>query len=283
MAKKKLTPAPQKPSAKERTRGYISQSDVPNCGLSSALRVSEAIVENYGCKPATPLEVAEALDMTPTSGTFRNLCGASMAYGLTEGGYNASQISVTQLADRIFKPQEEGDDHAAMCEAFLSPRIVREFLQKYNGNQLPKVDIAKNVLEKMGVPTSRTDDVHDMILTEASKLGMIHEIKGKRFVQLESVKPQSKIEGHDATPNDDEEVNPLHSYDAVQETTPPIVQPPVLPSQTSAEASNRVFVGGVQVARMKGPKKTNRYPDEFKIKAVQLADHPDILAKDVAG
>jgi len=36
------------------------------------------------------------------------------------------------------------------------------------------------------------------------------------------------------------------------------------------------------VARMKGPKKTNRYPDEFKIKAVQLADHPDILAKDVA-
>ena len=36
------------------------------------------------------------------------------------------------------------------------------------------------------------------------------------------------------------------------------------------------------MAKIKGPKKTNRYPDEFKIKAVQLADHPDILAKDVA-
>ena len=36
------------------------------------------------------------------------------------------------------------------------------------------------------------------------------------------------------------------------------------------------------MAKMKGPKKTNRYPDEFKIKAIQLADHPDILAKDVA-
>ena len=36
------------------------------------------------------------------------------------------------------------------------------------------------------------------------------------------------------------------------------------------------------MARIKGPKKTNRYPDEFKIKAIQLADHPDILAKDVA-
>ena len=37
------------------------------------------------------------------------------------------------------------------------------------------------------------------------------------------------------------------------------------------------------MARMKGPKKTNRYPDAFKIKAVQLAEHPDIIAKDWPG
>ena len=36
------------------------------------------------------------------------------------------------------------------------------------------------------------------------------------------------------------------------------------------------------MARIKGPKKTNRYPDEFKVKAVLLANQPDILAKDVA-
>ncbi len=36
------------------------------------------------------------------------------------------------------------------------------------------------------------------------------------------------------------------------------------------------------MAKIKGPKKTNRYSDEFKIKAIQLASHPDILAKDVA-
>jgi transposase-like protein len=38
-------------------------------------------------------------------------------------------------------------------------------------------------------------------------------------------------------------------------------------------------MGGVRMAKMKGPKKTKRYPDEFKIKAVELAEHPDILAK----
>ena len=35
------------------------------------------------------------------------------------------------------------------------------------------------------------------------------------------------------------------------------------------------------MARMKGAKKTNRYPDDFKVKAVLLANQPDILAKDV--
>jgi hypothetical protein len=36
------------------------------------------------------------------------------------------------------------------------------------------------------------------------------------------------------------------------------------------------------MARTKGPKKIKQYPDEFKIKALQIAYHPDILAKDVA-
>ncbi len=36
------------------------------------------------------------------------------------------------------------------------------------------------------------------------------------------------------------------------------------------------------MAKIKGPKKTNRYPDEFKVKVILLANQPDILAKDVA-
>ena len=36
------------------------------------------------------------------------------------------------------------------------------------------------------------------------------------------------------------------------------------------------------MARMKVSKNTNRYPDVFMIKAVQLTDHPDIPTKAVA-
>jgi len=36
------------------------------------------------------------------------------------------------------------------------------------------------------------------------------------------------------------------------------------------------------MARIKGPKKTNSYPHEFKTQAVRLANHPDILARDTS-
>ena len=35
------------------------------------------------------------------------------------------------------------------------------------------------------------------------------------------------------------------------------------------------------MSKIKKPKKTNRYSDEFKIWTAQLADQPDTLAKDV--
>lgn len=74
----------------EKTRSYMSQEDIPAYDLDEALLVAKALFQEYGGQPATPLDVAAAMDLTPTSGKFRMLCGASIAYGLTSGGYNAA-------------------------------------------------------------------------------------------------------------------------------------------------------------------------------------------------
>jgi transposase len=36
------------------------------------------------------------------------------------------------------------------------------------------------------------------------------------------------------------------------------------------------------MGKIKGPRKTRKYPDEYKVKAICLADQPDILATEVA-
>lgn len=232
-------------------RSYLSQSDVPNTELSQALRVPRAIVENYGGDPSDPVEVAEALDMLPSSGTFRNLCGASIAFGLTVGGYNASEISLTPLAERICEPTVEGDDLLAQREAFLTPRIIREFLEKYDRKQLPRVDIANNVLKKMGVPSGRVEAVHDLILTGATELGLLREIKGKRFVHLKGVALPSDQDSDEAPDDDFEESTSIAEPEEKPEEstgqTDEIVPPPV-PRQ-----NNRVFVTHGKNRELIGP------------------------------
>jgi predicted nucleotide-binding protein len=172
----------------ETKRGYLSQSDVPSYSLEEALRIPRAIVENYAGGPVSPIQLAQALDVTPTSGPFRMLAGASIAYGLTSGGYNASEIKLERLGTRITRPLEEGDDISAKREAFLKPRIIREFITKYNGSQIPRLDIAYNVLTTMGVPSDKTEEVLELIVDQATKLGFITDIKGKKFVELKNMK-----------------------------------------------------------------------------------------------
>lgn len=249
----KTVPKDSKPTSNGSKRAYLSQSDVPNNGLSQALRIPKSIFENYGGHASTPLEVAEGIDMTPTSGGFRNLCGASLAFGLTEGGYNAVEISVTSLAERIFKPQEEGDDLRAKREALLRPRIISEFLAKYDGNQLPKVNIAKNVLEKMGVPEARCDDVHDLILTEATELGLIRELKGNRYVQLKGVKPAvDKKEVEAAADVPSSKARDVDDDAESGETSPELPAPPIA-TIPAPKTNNRVFVTHGKNRELVGP------------------------------
>jgi hypothetical protein len=179
----------------EKTRNYISQADIPSCSLEKALNVATAIGENYGYKPSTPLQVAKALDASPVTSPFKMLTGASIAYGLTNGGYNADTISITPLGMRIVRPTSEGDDLTAKREALLKPRVIREFLQKYDTAPIPKDGIAQNVLMEMGVPQERTADVLKLILEGAEAVGFLQTIKDRKYVEL----------GNTSVPTSDEE------------------------------------------------------------------------------
>jgi predicted nucleotide-binding protein len=176
-------------------RSYLSQSDVPARSLEQAMRVPRAIADNYGKSPTKPLRVAEAMGVQPGSSGFRMLCGAAIAYGLTDGGYNSDLIALTALGRRIVAPTAEGDDLAARREALLRPRVLREFLTRYNESKLPSEQIGRNVLEEMGVPVGRTAEVFDMIVEGARSAGFLRELKGQTYVDLEAaVVQQSRLE-----------------------------------------------------------------------------------------
>jgi predicted nucleotide-binding protein len=182
-------------------RSRISQSDVPCCSIVEALRIPQAIMDHYAGKPTSPLNVALALGVSPNSGPFKMLCGAALAYGLTNGGYNSKEIVLEDHGKRIVSPLKEGDDSLAKKEAFLRPRVIGDFLKKYTGNSLPRHEIALNVLKDMGVPSDRTEKVFDLVLDGAKYLGLLKELKDKIYVDLDGVPSQNEAE---ATPSTEE-------------------------------------------------------------------------------
>lgn len=188
MAKPKKKVAAE-PAAK---RTYVKQADVPSASLDEALRIPEAILDHYAGKPSTPIQVGKALGMDPKGSQIKVLSGAAIAFGLIEGGAQASSISITELARRILRPKNENDDDLAKREAVLMPRIFGDFLRRYDKNQFPRQDIALNVLEDMGVPRSKVDEVLERIESSARYVGFIEEVKGKNYVVLDGVSRPSK-------------------------------------------------------------------------------------------
>jgi len=168
----------------KKSRSRLSQEDVPGYSLEQALRVPRAIAENYAYKPTRPMNVAGAMGMTPTSGGFRGVTGAAVAYGLTTGAAQAPEIGITPLGMRIVRPIAEGDDDAAKREALLRPKVVGDFLRQYDGAAIPAENIAKNVLQEKGVPSNRVNDVLGLIIDGATAVGFIKELGGKRYIDL---------------------------------------------------------------------------------------------------
>jgi len=220
-------------------RVKVSQADIPIYSLEQALRVPRAIVENYNSKPSTPLKVAAAMKVQPSSGPFRMLSGSAIAYGLLDGGAQSGQIALTPLALRILKPKVDGDELAAKREAFLKPRVIGQFLRAYDGGPVPRSDIALNVLSgDMGVPEQRAEATFNMIIEGARALGLITTIKERPYVSLEG-----------AGTSEEETYDPEEPIEELVEEEEPnkvvlteLVKAPTATVTMLEQASKRVFI-----------------------------------------
>lgn len=179
-------PAPEEPTGNKRV--YVKQSDIPAASFEDALRIPTVLAEQFGKQATPPAAVALALDLLPKGSQFKELSGAAIAYGFTDGASQSDLISLTELGSRIVAPLVEGDDVVAMREAFLRPRIIGEFLRRYDGSTLPTDErVARNVLGDLGVPTSRVATTFAMIVETAARLGLLSDIRGKQVVSLQPV------------------------------------------------------------------------------------------------
>jgi len=202
MVKKKTT---TKEKTEDYKRSYMSQNEFPRIPFAKALTIAEELWDNFAGKSAAPHDIALALDYSPMSSNWRNLCGSSIAYGLTDGGYNASEINLTDLGKRIVAPTRQGDVLTAKVEALLRPRIMQKFYEKYDKAKFPKENIAENVLIGLGVPKNRAEQSVEIIRENGIYTGILRETKTGLFLAIGS--PDSAPIVEEETEAEEEELS----------------------------------------------------------------------------
>ena len=198
MANAKVKPPAAEVAAPKKDR--IPQTVFPATTLEKALAIPRAIVDHFGGKSGNPVQVAIAIDYTPTGGAWRALAGSAIAYGLTDGGYGANEIRLTARGSAIVAPTEEHGDKAHLRDALLEPTLMRAFIEKYDHAKFPSRDIAINVLASMGLPRERCGDAYDLIEANLSYVGALVQTKTGKMVLLSVIGSQVVNPNGELTP-----------------------------------------------------------------------------------
>jgi predicted nucleotide-binding protein len=210
-----------------------------------ALRVAQALRDAYAGQPTSPAMVAAALDDMAAGGTqFKMLSGASVAYGLTEGAAQADNIALSPLGQRAVSPTEVGDDMAALREAVLKPKVVGDFLRRYDGSPLPPENIGQNVLGTMGVPAAARERAWQLITENARELGLSELVGGRTVIRLDGVALPPDPKSSDGAAGEEEGEITSDSSDAadvydLEDTTP---LPGTKDPSSAEQLGNRVFI-----------------------------------------
>jgi hypothetical protein len=227
-------------------RAYLKQSDVPAASLDEALRLPQAVLDHYAGRPPAPLQVAKALSVDPKGSQIRVFIGSGHRVRL--GGGRRSGDS--DLGDRpgSTDPQAQGRERRSCREARSSAKAPRfgDFLRRYDGHAFPRKDIALNVLEELGVPREKTEEVLERIDASARTVGVTEEIKGKSYVTLEGVAGAATRSDTEGDADADEVSTQAPTHDLRGTTVPPPVVQPKGATLTAAIADDqrrrRVFI-----------------------------------------
>jgi hypothetical protein len=131
----------------------------------------------------------------------------------------------------------------ALREAVLKPRIMREFLERYDGSKLPNNTIALNVLVEMGVPNKAAARAYNLIVENAEFVGFLEEVSGSKYINMAATISPVRTRGVQAIDDETENSDLLNLLEARETGTPPTAAGSYIPMTTNTLATNkRVFI-----------------------------------------
>lgn len=220
----------------------------PAYALEDALDVAQAIQNANAGLPFARALLAGALGTTPKSSAFTQRLNASAAYGLTQGGYNDADISLTTLGEALAAGSHDRRAQA-LGEAAMTPPVFGGFYEMLDGKRLPESAYAQNLLQReLGVNDSLTDECLSILIANGEYAGIISEQDGVSVVRLDGRRPQPATVSPPMEPGRwDYSMEPSrwdHSNERIAARNPTSTENRA-PDDTSGASKGRVFVGHI--------------------------------------
>src|SRR4051812_1325404 len=157
----------------------------PPLPLGEAMKVARAIQDQASGMTVSRLTLANLLHSTPTSRVFKDLVAASRFYGLTNGGINADDFSLTKLGEQATGADEVAQV-AAMKAAVMNVPPYKTFFESFKNKKLLSPGPFKEFLVRDAlVPAERAEEAASYIVADAETAGLTREVGGSPWIDLD--------------------------------------------------------------------------------------------------
>jgi len=172
-------------SGEKKKRKPRESSAYPKRSLMDALQIANAIKEHNAGNPYDRLDLAKAVNKSPTSSEFWMLITASGQFGLTEGSYAASSISLTPLGRSIVFPQSPSERAECLKKALFTIPFYAKFFTDFDNNKLPPMDYLVGTLNRTyEIPVEDCKNCYGLIVRNAKELEILDEIGSSQYIHL---------------------------------------------------------------------------------------------------
>lgn len=175
----------------------VGRRDYPIISFDEATKIAEAVKKCGG--RATPQLIGETLGESGTSGWFTVKIKSTKNWGLIDGH---GELSLTDLAKKVFYPITPSDPENAKIEAFMSVDLFKRMFERFRESGFPEGSILKNVIfTENKMSEDDASKVASIILETVNTTGLEKLSSTKVEVPVENqVMPSASVPNTSAAP-----------------------------------------------------------------------------------
>ncbi len=151
--------APKVPKAKSKKppKATAVVTNYPRHSLEKVLRIPRAILDQNAGKECSEADSARYVGVG-CHGPYRVEISSAIKYGLLERT-TPGRLKVTDLARKILRPQNAGDEVQGLREAVLNAPVIADVYKHYRGENLPDLRFFENALvDTFGIPAENVGE-----------------------------------------------------------------------------------------------------------------------------